>query len=58
MKTEEEASVEACRILREMFIKSDHPNLKAYDDAYIIRNYPDEWSLFMDGWNFGQLHNS
>ncbi len=53
MKTEEEASIEACRILREHYIGLDHPNIVAYDDAYVIRNYPLEWSLFMDGWKFG-----
>ena len=53
MKTEEEASEEACRILREHYIGLDHPNIATYDDAYIIRNYPLEWSLFMDGWKFG-----
>lgn len=54
MKNEDKASIEACRILRKNFISADHPNLKAYDDAYIIRNYPDEWGFFMDGWKFAQ----
>jgi len=37
-------------MLREHFIGMDHPNIAAYDDAYVIRNYPTEWSFFMDGW--------
>jgi len=52
MKTEDEASIAACKILREHFIGLDHPNIEAYDDDYVIRNYPFEWSLFMDGWKF------
>jgi hypothetical protein len=52
IRTEEEASKYACQILREHFIGLDHPNIVAYDDAYVIRNYPFEWSLFMDGWKF------
>ena len=48
--TEEQASIEACRMLREHFIGMDHPNIAAYDDAYVIRNYQTEWSFFMDGW--------
>lgn len=50
MKDEEIASKEACRILREHFIGLDHPNIDAYDDTYVINNYPFEWSLYMDGW--------
>lgn len=50
MTKEEIASKEACRILREHYIGLDHPNIDAYDDAYVINNYPFEWSLYMDGW--------
>ena len=50
MKDEKIASKEACRILREHFIGLDHPNIDAYDDTYVINNYPFEWSLYMDGW--------
>lgn len=48
--TEDQASVEACRILREHFIGMGHPNIAAYDDAYVIKNYETEWSFFMEGW--------
>jgi hypothetical protein len=51
-KDAESVSVEACKILRKRFIGLDHPNIKAYDDSYVIRNYPFQWSLFMDGWKF------
>lgn len=57
--TEEEASKMACKLLREHFIGLDHANIVAvgdgvnpYDDDYIIRNYPDEWSWFMQGWKY------
>ena len=53
MKTEDEASIKACEILREQYVGLDHPNIKVYNDDYIIRNYPFEWGLFMDGWKFG-----
>jgi hypothetical protein len=63
-ETLEEASKYACQILREHFIGLNHPNIVAvgdnigpYDDAYIIRNYPFEWNLFIDGakWQAEQL---
>ncbi len=53
MKTEHEASIEACRLLRERYIGLDHPNIAAYDDAYVKRNYLFEWDLFMTGWKLG-----
>jgi len=46
----DEASVRACQLLREHFIPEDHPNKAVYDDKYIINNYTDEWSWFMQGW--------
>ncbi len=53
LKNEEQASIRACELLREHCIGLDHPNIKAYNDNYVIKNYPFEWSLFMDGWKFG-----
>lgn len=57
--TEEEASKKACELLRKHFVGLDHANIVAagddivpYDDAYIIRNYPDEWYWFMQGWKY------
>lgn len=50
MTEEDIASKEACRILREYHIGLDHPNIDAYDDTYVINNYPFEWGLFMEGW--------
>lgn len=50
MLTESEASKKACELLRKQFVFCNHPNIKAYDDDYIIRNYPDEWGWFMQGW--------
>lgn len=52
MKTEEQASRYACEVLRKHFIKADHPNLSAYDDEYIKRNYLFEHSMFMLGWKY------
>jgi hypothetical protein len=59
-KTEEEASKIACELLRKHFIGLDHANIVAagdnigpYDDAYVIRNYPNEWRWFMEGWKLG-----
>jgi len=52
MKTEDEASIEACKILRKQEIGLDHPNIEAYDDEYVMRNYPIEWAMFMEGWKF------
>lgn len=50
-KTREDAAKKmACQILREHFIGLDHPNIDAYDDDYVIRNYPFEYGLFMKGW--------
>lgn len=51
-KTAISNTIEACRILREKHISLNHPNIQAYDDTYIIRNYPFEWSLFMNGYKF------
>lgn len=56
IRTEEEARKYACKILREHFIRLDHPNISAYNDDYIIRNYPFEHRLFMDGWKFACGH--
>lgn len=57
MKTKEEASKKACELLRKHFIGLNHLNIihadngiGPYDDDYMIRNYPDEWSWFMQGW--------
>lgn len=50
MKTKDEASKRACELLKKHFIGENHPNYAVYDDDYIIRNYPDEWSWFMQGW--------
>ena len=52
IKTKEEASKYACQILRTHFVGLNHPNINAYDDDYIIRNYPYEYKLFMEGYNF------
>jgi len=41
--TKDEASIRACELLRKHFINENHPNINAYDDKYIINNYPDEW---------------
>ena len=48
--TEDQASKIACQKLREHYIGMVHPNIEAYDDAYVIRNYPFEWGMFMGGW--------
>lgn len=55
--SEEDASKYACQTLRKQFIGLNHPNILAagdgigpYDDAYVIKNYPFEWKLFMEGW--------
>ncbi len=58
MKTKEEASKKACELLKKHFITESHPNYDAYDDDYIIRNYPDEWSWFMQGWQETINHQS
>ncbi len=50
---EDEASKYACHILRERLIGLGHPNITVYDDDYVIRNYPFEWGLIMDGWKYG-----
>jgi len=50
LEKDTEASVIACQLLRVHFIPESHPNLAAYNDDYIIKNYPDEWSWFMQGW--------
>jgi len=59
--SETTASKEACRILREHFIRQDNVNVIVdgdgvgpYDDNYVINNYQLEWSMFMDGWTFSQ----
>ena len=49
--TEEDASRKACELLRKHFISESHPNYEVYDDDYIIKNYPDEWSWLMQGWH-------
>lgn len=50
MKTEDEANKRACELLKKHFISENYPDYAVYDDDYIIRNYPDEWSWFMQGW--------
>ncbi len=46
------ASKEACRIIRKQQVGLDHPNIKAYNDEYVIRNYKSEHKMFMDGFKF------